>query len=169
MTDSSDTFDNLEFAKAENIVEPTVRKKKKKKVEAIKNAELVGPKRGRGRPKNPNRLMTRDQWAEEQKKRAGRPKGMRTAVKKLEERLLSANRIELVIDSIVRAATDDDHKNQAAAWKLIMDRMAPLSHYEKNKGGDKPIIQINVSSMESINSVEPIETIETIDGETVDE
>jgi len=105
--------------------------------------------------------MTREQWEEESKKVSGRPKGLRTAVKKLEERLLAANRIELVIDSIVNAATNDDHKNQAAAWKLILDRMAPLSHYDKNKGGDKPIIQINVSSVDT--------NIKEIEGEIIQE
>lgn len=117
-------------------------------------------KRKRGRPRKENRLMTRYEWEQEQKKAKGRPKGMRTAVKKLEERLLSANRIELVIDSIVKAATDDEHKNQAAAWKLIMDRMAPLSHYEKKGGGEKPMIQINVSSVDSIT--------DTVQGEVID-
>jgi hypothetical protein len=108
--------------------------------------ENLPTKRGRGRPRKEDRLMTRDQWEEQKKKVAGRPKGMRTAIKKLEERLLDANRIDLVIDSIVRAACDDENKNQAAAWKLIMDRMAPMSHYDKNKLGDRPMININVTT-----------------------
>ena len=120
-------------------------------------------KRGRGRPRKPNRLMTRQQWEDESKKAKGRPKGMRTAVKKLEERLLSANRIEHVIDAIVRAAEDPEHKNQAAAWKLIMDRMAPLSHYDKAKGGEKPVIQINVSSIDRIES-----DVQEIEGESIE-
>ena len=66
-------------------------------------------KRGRGRPRKPDRLMTRQQWEDESKKAKGRPKGMRTAIKKLEERLLSANRIEHVIDTIVKAAEDPEH------------------------------------------------------------
>ena len=103
-------------------------------------------KRGRGRPRKEDRLMTRLQWEDQKKQVAGRPKGMRTAIKKLEERLLDANRIDLVIDSIVRAACDDENKNQAAAWKLIMDRMAPMSHYDKNKLGDRPMININVTT-----------------------
>ncbi len=110
------------------------------------------PKRKRGRPRKPDRLMTRQQWEDESKKAKGRPKGMRTAIKKLEERLLSANRIEGVIDAIVQAAEDPEHKNQAAAWKLIMDRMAPLSHYDKTKGNEKPVIQINVSSIDRIDT-----------------
>ena len=134
---------------------------------------VEGPKRPRGRPKKPNRLMTREQWKEESKKVSGRPTGMRTAIKKLEERLLSANRIEGVIDSIVDAASDPEHKNQAAAWKLIMDRMAPLSHYDKNKGGERPQIQINVSGINHIKTekviegvVEPSNELEVLDEST---
>ena len=103
-------------------------------------------KRGRGRPRKEDRLMTRLQWEDQKKQVAGRPKGLRTAIKKLEERLLDANRIDRVIDSIVRAACDDENKNQAAAWKIIMDRMAPMSHYDKNKLGDRPMININVTT-----------------------
>lgn len=101
--------------------------------------------------------MTRAEWEESNKLAKGRPKGLRTAVRKLEERLLEAHRIDRVIDSIVKAACDDEHKNQAAAWKIIMDRMAPLSHYDKVRGGEKPIVQINVTSMDSIKTIEPIE------------
>ena len=118
----------------------------------VLKAELPTPdtsqeaKRSRGRPRKEDRLMTRLQWEDQKKQVAGRPKGMRTAIKKLEERLLDANRIDKVIDSIVRAACDDENKNQAAAWKLIMDRMAPMSHYGKNKLGDRPMININVTT-----------------------
>jgi hypothetical protein len=40
-----------------------------------------------------------------------------------------------VLDSILDAALDDEHKNQAAAWKLLVDRMLPMSYFEKDKGG----------------------------------
>lgn len=108
--------------------------------------ESLPTKRGRGRPRKEDRLMTREQWEDQKKKAVGRPKGLRTAIKKLEERLLDANRIDRVIDSIVKAACDDENKNQAAAWKIIMDRMAPMSHYDKNKLGDRPMININVTT-----------------------
>ena len=114
------------------------------------------PKRKRGRPRKPDRLMTRQQWEDESKKAKGRPKGMRTAIKKLEERLLSANRIEGVIDAIVQAAEDP-------AWKLITDRMAPLSHYDKTKGSEKPVIQINVSSIDRIDT-----GVQDIEGEVIE-
>jgi len=130
---------------------------------------VEAPKRPRGRPKKPNRLMTREQWKEESKKVSGRPKGMRTAIEKLEERLLSANRIEGVIDSIVDAAGNPEHKNQAAAWKLIMDRMAPLSHYDKNKGGERPQIQINVNSLSDINATTASgQRVKAVEGEVIE-
>ena len=120
-------------------------------MDTVMETVVEPPKRPRGRPKKPNRLMTREQWQEESKKVSGRPKGMRTAIKKLEERLLSANRIEGVIDSIVDAASDPEH------------RMAPLSHYDKNKGGERPQIQINVSG------INDIKTEKVIEGEVLDE
>jgi len=53
-----------------------------------------------------------------------------------------------VMDSILNAALDDDHKNQAAAWKLLMDRMLPLSYFEKDKvGGGKSAISITISGV----------------------
>lgn len=124
----------------------------------------VPVKRGRGRPKDPNRLMTRAEWEKEQKKAKGRPPGIRTAIKKFEERLVKANKIEGVIDKIVDAALNDDHKHQAAAWKMILDRMAPQSHYEKGNASGKPMVQINVSSV----SQPEVVSGETIDNESFD-
>ena len=37
-----------------------------------------------------------------------------------------------VIETIYRAALDDNHKNQAAAQKLLMDRMLPIIVCDKN-------------------------------------
>jgi hypothetical protein len=52
------------------------------------------------------------------------------------------------MDSILDAALDDDHKNQAAAWKLLIDRMLPLSYFEKDKvGGGKSSISITISGV----------------------
>lgn len=126
-------------------------------------------KRGRGRPRKEDRLMTRLQWEDQKKQVAGRPKGLRTAIKKLEERLLDANRIDRVIDSIVKAACDDENKNQAAAWKIIMDRMAPMSHYDKNKLGDRPMININVTTAGDTSIKQMGEVYEQDSDEDLDE
>ena len=40
--------------------------------------------------------------------------------------MLASPKSRRVLDSIFDAALNDDHKNQAAAWKLVMDRMLPF-------------------------------------------
>ena len=52
------------------------------------------------------------------------------------------------MDSILNAALDDDHKNQAAAWKLVMDRLMPLSYFDeaKNTGG-KAAVNITITGV----------------------
>ena len=43
---------------------------------------------------------------------------------------------------------NDEHKNQAAAWKLIVDRIVPVSVFEAQKAGSSmPQISINISGL----------------------
>ena len=63
----------------------------------------------------------------------GRPPGDAAAINEFKARLLASPRSQKVLDSIMNAALNDDHKNQAAAWKLLMDRMLPVSYFEKDK------------------------------------
>ena len=63
----------------------------------------------------------------------GRPPGDAAAINEFKARLLTSPRSQKVLDSIMNAALDDEHKNQAAAWKLLMDRMLPVSYFEKDK------------------------------------
>ena len=53
-----------------------------------------------------------------------------------------------VLESIFDAALDDEHKNQAAAWKLVMDRVLPTSYFEKDAaGGNKGGINISITGV----------------------
>ena len=63
----------------------------------------------------------------------GRPPGDAAAINEFKARLLTSPRSQKVLDSIMNAALNDEHKNQAAAWKLLMDRMLPVSYFEKDK------------------------------------
>jgi hypothetical protein len=50
----------------------------------------------------------------------------------------------------LNAALDDDHKNQSAAWKLLVDRMLPMSYFEKDKaGGSRPVVSITINGIGS--------------------
>jgi hypothetical protein len=46
--------------------------------------------------------------------------------------MLASPKSAKVLEKIYEAALDDGHKNQSAAWKLVMDRLLPLSYFEKN-------------------------------------
>ena len=50
----------------------------------------------------------------------------------MQEKLYNHPDNHKVIETIYRAALDDNHKNQAAAQKLLMDRMLPISVCDKN-------------------------------------
>ena len=81
----------------------------------------------------------------------GRPKGDATIINEYKARMLASPKSAKVLDAIFNAALDDDHKNQASAWKLVMDRVAPVSAFEKEivKGGGKNSIQINITGVGS--------------------
>ena len=80
-------------------------------------------------------------------KKRGRPQGMRAIQLDLQEQLYNHPDNHKVIETIYRAALDDNHKNQAAAQKLLMDRMLPISVCDKN-ADIREKITINISSVE---------------------
>jgi hypothetical protein len=47
---------------------------------------------------------------------------------------------------IFEAALDDNHKNQAVAWKILMDRLLPVSACEKSDG--RASVEINITGLE---------------------
>ena len=80
-------------------------------------------------------------------KKRGRPCGMRAIQLELQEELYNHPNKHKVIETIYRAALDNDHKNQAACMKLLMDRMLPISVCDKN-AEIREKITINISSVE---------------------
>ena len=77
--------------------------------------------------------------------KVGRPPGQAAAIKEFTARIINSPKSRKVMDAIFEAALDDDHKNQAAAWKILMDRMVPVSAFEKGNSGARPTININIS------------------------
>jgi hypothetical protein len=78
----------------------------------------------------------------------GRPKGEQAIINEYRSRMLNSPRSQKVVEAIYGAALDDNHKNQAAAWKLIMDRLLPLSHFEKDKnGGGRAAVSITITGV----------------------
>ena len=80
--------------------------------------------------------------------KVGRPKGDASIINEYKARMLASPKSRKVLDSILDAALNDDHKNQAAAWKLLMDRMLPVSYFEKEKeGGGRPSVNITITGI----------------------
>ena len=78
----------------------------------------------------------------------GRPKGDAAIINEYKLRMLNSPKSAKVLEAIYDAALNDEHKNQAAAWKLIVDRIIPVSAFETAKaGGGTPQISINISSV----------------------
>tara|TARA_R110002020_G_C16243919_1_gene769311 strand:- start:587 stop:1030 length:444 start_codon:yes stop_codon:yes gene_type:complete len=99
----------------------------------------------------------------------GRPKGDAAIMNEYKSRMLTSPKSRKVLDSIFNAALDDDHKNQAAAWKLVMDRVAPSAMFEQEvtKGQGKNSIQINITGL-SANVPQDIEEAEFTEVSTSD-
>lgn len=85
--------------------------------------------------------------AAKNKGKVGRPAGDAAIMNEMKARLIASPKSKKVLDSILNAALDDEHKNQSAAWKLLMDRMLPVSMFEKGSGSSRPSVNITISGV----------------------
>lgn len=99
-------------------------------------------KRGRGRPSNAE-LAAKSPGG---RGKVGRPKGDAAIINEYKARMLASPKSEAVLQKILDVALDDEHKNQAACMKLVIDRILPASYFEKDKktggvGGVTVVVQ----------------------------
>jgi hypothetical protein len=84
----------------------------------------------------------------------GRPKGDKAIIDEYKARMLNSPKSAKVLEAIFDAALNDEHKNQAAAWKLIVDRVVPVSAFEQTKqGSGTPSISINITGLTQVGTV----------------
>ena len=149
--------------KYEDIVYPPSEDSLVKEAKAILNEEPK--KRGRGRPKKGELVAVK-------KKNTGvigRPKGDTAIINEYKARMLNSPKSAKVLEAIYDAALNDEHKNQAAAWKLIVDRIVPVSAFEASKqGGQTPSISINISGLSSPSAEVVEDVIDVTDIEVKD-
>lgn len=77
----------------------------------------------------------------------GRPKGEGTIMKEYRQRMLNSPKSRKVLDAILNAALDDEHKHQAAAWKIVADRILPVSSFEIENKSSKPSVNITITGI----------------------
>ena len=125
----------------------------------LKSSLTKEPKR-KGRP--PKTELNRKS---QRKGVIGRPKGDATIINEYKARMLASPKSSKVLDAIFDAALDNEHKHQASAWKLLLDRVAPIAAFEKEviKGNGKSSIQINITGVGS-----PVLTQEAQDQEDLE-
>jgi len=121
------------------------------------------PKRKRGRPKKSEVVSS----TKGNRKNIGRPKGDASIINEYKARMLASPKSRRVLETIFDAALDNDHKNQAAAWKLVMDRTLPLSYFEKDAASGRSSVNITISGLGS--SVETNVSDNDIEGEIVEQ
>ena len=122
----------------------------------------VPKKRGRGRPRKTE--------VEAKKKRnsVGRPPGEAARIKEFHARLLATSG-ETVINTIISKALNDEDKDQVACLKMCIDRVLPMSYFEKGKDTARGNVSIQISMVgdakaEVLEQEEP----QDIEYETVD-
>ena len=81
--------------------------------------------------------------------KVGRPKGDAGIMNEYKARMLASPKSAKVLEAIFDAALNDEHKAQAAAWKLIVDRILPVGAFEKEviKDAGRNAISINISGV----------------------
>ena len=118
-------------------------------------------KRKRGRPRKTE--------AEAKKKRGvvGRPPGEAARIKEFHARLLATSG-ETVINTIIKKALDDEDKDQVACLKMCIDRVLPMSYFEKGKDASRGNVNIQISMVGDAKAEVIDEEVTDVEYETVD-
>ena len=128
-------------------------------------SEETPKKRGRGRPRK-GEILEKTTGS---RGKVGRPKGDASIINEYKARMLASPKSVKVLETIFEAALDHEHKNQAAAWKLVMDRILPVGAFEKEviKDNGRSAIQINITGVGSTTIADGGESGDVIEGEVV--
>ena len=101
----------------------------------------------------------------------GRPPGQTSRIDEFKQRLVSTSG-DAIISKLIQIALHDGNPGQMSALKMCVDRVLPLSHFDKAVNGNQsPTISINISGLTNstatvsgdiggsadITDVEPIE------------
>jgi hypothetical protein len=134
--------------------------------QAAARKEINLRKRSRGRPKK-KEISAKSKGGRGVR---GRPKGDAAIINEYKARMLASPKSAKVLETIFDAALDHDHKNQAAAWKLVMDRVLPVGAFEREvtKDGGRSAIQINITGVGGATVDDGYPESSTIEGELVD-
>jgi len=102
---------------------------------------LVKPKRGRPRKADVEAKKKGNRNS------VGRPKGDAARINELKARLLATSG-DKVINKVIQIALEDGHPVQSAALKMCMDRVLPVSYFDKkNESGGRNAVSITITGV----------------------
>lgn len=65
-------------------------------------------------------------------------------------RFINSGNLEKVLEKMMAAALDDDHKLQGLAWQELSKRALPMELFEKGRSGGGPQININITGVDDV-------------------
>lgn len=121
-----------------------------------------------GKPKKKAGRPSRQELEATGKLKKGRVSNEAARINELKARLLATTG-DKVINKIVEAALTDGHPSQTAAMKMCIDRVLPLSYFEKEKNGSgKAAVSITITGVGGDTTIVGNES-DVIDGEYTSE
>lgn len=123
------------------------------------NDVVVKPKAKLGRPTKES--------IKKAKAPLGRPKNDTGRLAEFKQRLLGTSG-ENVIKKIIAIGQEDGHPGQMAALKMAMDRILPLSMFEKDSKGQRNAIQINITGIGEAKIEQSSDLTDVVDMEDED-
>ena len=69
-------------------------------------------------------------------------------------KLLLDEKAEEVVKKVIEVALNDEHPVQGAALKMCIDRLLPISEFEKSSGGQRPTVTINIGGLNEPVTIE---------------
>lgn len=86
----------------------------------------------------------------------GRPKNDTGRIAEFKQRLLGTAG-DKVIQKIIEIGQTEGHPGQMAALKMAVDRILPLSLFEKDKNGSRNAVTINITGIGEVQATEVID------------
>jgi|TARA_R110002153_G_scaffold240076_1_gene394609 hypothetical protein len=81
--------------------------------------------------------------------KVGRPPGVAAALKEYQAMMVTSPKSRKVLQKILDAALDDDHKFQSAAWKIVADRIVPLGMFDTGDAKKPSGISITINTVDA--------------------
>ena len=129
---------------------------------SLKDKPLVVPVK-KGRPRKADIAAKKSRGSVR-----GRPPGEAARIKEFYARLLSTSG-DKVVNTVIKKALDDDDKDQVACLKMCIDRLLPMSYFEKEKGSGRNAVNITISGIGGSTTIEAESTNEGFDYEDVED